>query len=74
MRSNSIYSKEQKTLVNRLKLARESAHLTQQQAARKLQRTQSYISKVESGQLRIDVVELKEFSKVYKTPLDYFLK
>ena len=32
------------------------------------------ISKIEAGQRRIDVIQLKEFAKAYKKPLDYFLK
>ena len=36
--------------------------------------TQSFISKIEAGQRRIDVVQLKEFAKIYKKSLDYFIK
>ncbi|MEK7075252.1 MAG: helix-turn-helix transcriptional regulator, partial [Patescibacteria group bacterium] len=36
--------------------------------------TQSYLSKIESGQRRFDVLQLKEFAKLYKKPLDYFVK
>ena len=70
----SIYSKSQKFLVERLKKARIDAGLNQIEAAELLRKTQSYISKVESGQRRIDVVQLKDFAKIYKKDLDYFIK
>ena len=44
------------------------------EVAEKLGRTQSYLSKIESGQRRFDVLQLKEFAKIYKKPLDYFVK
>lgn len=69
----SIYSKEQKHLVCQLIKARQEAGLSQIQVAEVLERTQSYISKIESGQRRIDVVQLKQFSEIYGKPLDFFL-
>ena len=73
MKQKSIYSKEQEKLVSKLKKAREEAGFTQAQAAKKMQRTQSYISKVESGQLKIDIVEIKRFSNLYKKDISYFI-
>lgn len=69
-----IYSDEHKYLVSQLKKAREEAGLDQITVAKLLGRTQSYVSKVESGQRRIDVVQLKQFARIYKKPLDYFLR
>lgn len=66
----AIYSKGQRALVERLKRAREEAGLDQSQAAQKLGTTQSYISKLESGQRRIDVIQLKEIAKIYKTRIE----
>lgn len=62
----TIYSREHKELVGKLKKARIEAGLDQGEAARKLGRTQSYISKLESGQRRIDLIQLKELAKIYK--------
>lgn len=70
----TIYSKEHKYLVGQLKKAREEAGLNQNKVAMLLSKTQSYVSKVESGQLRIDVVQLKEFAGIYKKNLDFFIK
>ena len=72
--SRTIYSDEHKYLVEQLKKAREEAGLDQITVAKLLGRTQSFISKVESGQRRIDVVQLKQFARIYKKPLDYFLR
>jgi len=72
--SKAIYSKDHQYIVGQLKKARQEADLEQEQVAKMLKKTQSYLSKIESGQRRIDVVQLKEFSKIYKKPLDFFIK
>ncbi len=69
----SIYSDEHKLLTGRLKEARKRRGLDQKQAADLLGVSQSYISKIESGQRRIDVIQLKEFAKIYKKTIDYFI-
>jgi transcriptional regulator with XRE-family HTH domain len=70
----TIYSRGHKLLVERLKKARIEAGVGQEEAAKMLKKSQSYISKIESGQRRIDVVQLDEFAKAYKKPITYFLK
>ena len=72
--SKAIYSKDHKYIVEQLKKARQEAGLEQEQVAKLLGRTQSHISKIEAGQRRIDVVALKEFARIYKKSIDYFLK
>ena len=69
----TIYSDEHKRLVDRLKTAREEAQLEQEEVAKRLGRTQSYISKLESGQRRIDLIQLKNFARIYKKPIEYFI-
>lgn len=69
----TIYSAEHKFLVGQLKRARIEAGLDQKQAAALLGKTQSYISKIEAGQRRIDIVQLKKFAKAYEKPIDYFI-
>lgn len=70
----AIYTKDHNTIVKRLKKARLDAGLQQIKVAEKLGRTQSYVSKIESGQRRFDVLQLKEFAKLYKKSLDFFIK
>jgi transcriptional regulator with XRE-family HTH domain len=69
----SIHTKEYKVFVERLKKARLEAGLTQVEVAKKLNRPQSHISNVETGQQRVDVVELKRFAKLYGKSVSYFL-
>jgi len=68
------YQDDHKKIVARLKLARLEADLGQIEVAKKLGRTQSYVSKIESGQRRFDVLQLREFAKLYKKSLDFFVK
>lgn len=70
----SIHTKEYAVFVERLKTARLEAGLTQMQVAKKIGRPQSHISNVESGQQRVDVVELKRFAKIYDKDINYFIK
>lgn len=69
-----IYSKEHKFLINQLKKARKEAGFDQKKVAKLLDKTQSYISKIESGQRRLDIIQLKKFAKIYRKDLNYFIK
>ena len=70
----SIHTKEYAYFIERLRKARVESGLTQVQVAKKLGRPQSHISNVESGQQRVDVIELKRFAKIYTKDINYFLK
>ena len=67
--SKSIFNEEHKTVVKKLKQARLEISLDQNQVANMLKKTQSYISKIESGQRRLDIIQLKSFAKIYKKDL-----
>ncbi len=70
----SIYSKDHKYVVEQLKKARKEAGLEQTEVAKLISKTQSHISKIESGQRRIDIIALKEFAKIYKKQISFFIK
>lgn len=74
MSKKSIHTKEYAYFVERLCKARLEAGLTQVQVAKKLKRPQSHVSNVESGQQRVDIVELKRFADMYDKPITYFVK
>lgn len=67
------YRQRYRQFLRRLKQARQDASLTQVQVARKLSRPQSFVSKVESGERRMDVIELAEFARLYRKPLSFFV-
>lgn len=69
----STHTTEYRRVIGRLKQAREQLGLTQVQVAKKLGKPQSYVSKVESNERRIDVIELKTFAKIYKRSIQYFI-
>lgn len=70
----TIYSQRHRTIVARLKKARIAVGLKQIDVAKKLRKQQSYISRCESGDHRLDVVELQTFAELYKKPLSYFVE
>ncbi len=72
--SKSVYTKDYKDIIERLKTARIEAGLAQQEVADKLDKPQSYISKIESGERRLDVAEMKKFAAIYNKPANYFIK
>jgi DNA-binding XRE family transcriptional regulator len=69
----SVHSPAYRYFVERLREARKRAGLTQVDAAKALGRRQTYISKCESGERRVDIVELGEFASLYRRPLSFFL-
>jgi len=60
-------------ILRRLISAREAAGLTQVEVAAKLGIPQPRVSRMESGERRIDVVELLEFARLYRKPLTWFV-
>jgi len=67
------YRQRYRQFLKRLREARRGANLTQIQVARKLGRPQSFVSKCESGERRLDAVELVEFARLYRKPLSFFV-
>jgi transcriptional regulator with XRE-family HTH domain len=66
------YIREYRLFLKRLKQARLDAELTQEEVAKLLSRPQSFISKSESGERRVDFVELLHLAKIYKKPISFF--
>ena len=70
----SIFSAEQEKLQQLLRQTREQAGVTQVELARKLDRPQSYVSKYESGERRLDILELREVCQALGMALGVFVK
>ena len=70
---SSVHSIRYQEFLKRLRAARKEAGLTQEEVAQQLKVHQSFVSKSESGERRVDVVELSDFAKLYQKELDYFV-
>lgn len=60
----TIARKEYKVFIKKLTDARKKANLRQLDVANKLNRPQSYISRIESGEYRMDIIELKDYENI----------
>jgi transcriptional regulator with XRE-family HTH domain len=70
----SIYTREQTRLVALLRDLRLEAGLTQAQVAKRLRRPQSLVSNYESGQRRLDLIELREITEILGVSLTEFVR
>jgi transcriptional regulator with XRE-family HTH domain len=61
-------------MLRALRKAREDAGLTQEQVVDRLGVYASFLSKVESGERRIDVIELNSLCRIYNVTLFEFLR
>ncbi|MCS6994238.1 MAG: helix-turn-helix transcriptional regulator [Anaerolineales bacterium] len=57
----------------KLRELRETLGLSQGEVAEKLHKTQSYVSRCETGKRRLDIFELEAFAKLYGKPISHFL-
>jgi len=72
--SKSVHSDDYQSIIKRLKEARLEIGFSQQDIADKLGKPQSFISKIESGERRLDVAEIKKFASIYKKNVSFFIK
>lgn len=57
-----------------LRQVRQEANLTQSQIAEKIGQTQSYVSKYENGEQRLDLIELEAVCTAASIPLTEFVR
>ena len=67
------YREQYDAFLMRLRQARRDAGLTQEEVARRLGKPQSFVSKCESGERRVDVIELSKFARLYGKDIGFFL-
>jgi transcriptional regulator with XRE-family HTH domain len=70
----SIFSREQKVLLLLLRELRRKSGLRQSDVAAKLRRHQSFVSKYESGERQLDILELRQICAVMGISLLEFVK
>lgn len=68
------HTRRYKRLLAELRNARKGARLTQLEVAKKLGKHAPFVSKIESGERRVDVIELSELCGIYQISLLRFLK
>ena len=69
----SVHSRQYEVLLELLVARRKSANVTQIQLAERLEMTQSAYSKLERGELRIDVVQLRSILAELEVTLPDFI-
>lgn len=70
----SLFTKEYERFRKLLEKYRQDNKLTQTELAAKLGRPQSYVSKYENGERRLDVIEFLEIAKELKINVSAFFK
>lgn len=71
--TSSVHSRRYRHFLRQLRQARKDVGLTQAEVANAFGQPQSFVSKCESGERRVDVVELLTFAELYNKPSTYFL-
>ena len=69
----SVHTAEYATLLELLREARRQAGVTQVELAARLKKSQSFVSKVEVGETRVDVIQLRTILKALGTSLREFV-
>ncbi|MBF3450554.1 helix-turn-helix domain-containing protein [Burkholderia pseudomallei] len=69
----SIYSRRYAQFAKLLRAAREEAGFTQEEVAARLKTTQTFISKCERGERRLDVIELCSWCEALGIPASQFV-
>ncbi len=69
----SIYSAEYRAFLQRLKAQRLLRRKTQVEVAKTLGKPQSFVSKIERGERRLDPLELKQVAALYGVSADWLL-
>jgi transcriptional regulator with XRE-family HTH domain len=70
----SQHTRQYRRLIEALREARVKAGFTQEEVAARLKTYASFVSKCESGERRVDVVELAGLLKVYEIDIAEFLR
>lgn len=73
--TKSVHTRNYRLFLELLINARKDAGVTQEQLAKRLNRPQSFVSKCENGERRLDVIELLEFlQSIEVEPISFLRK
>ena len=72
--SKSVFTQRYNRFRQLLIKARQAAKLTQSQLSSKLSRPQSYVSKYERGERRLDLIEFLEIAEALEVEPETFIK
>jgi len=72
-KAKTIYDPAYDYITGKLKQARKESGLRQQEIADRIGKYESYLSKIEHGDRRIDILELVELARIYRKKLEYFI-
>ena len=72
-KKKTIYDPQYEFIINQLKIARKQSGLRQQTISDEIGKYESYLSKIENGDRRIDILELVELARIYKKKLEFFI-
>ena len=72
--TSSVFTKKYETFRELLTQYRKDAGVTQQSLAEKLDKPQSFVSKFESGERRLDVIEFLDVAEVLQFDVYEFIK
>ena len=70
----SIYDPRYVAIIKHLRRVRQARHITQQELVKKLGRPMSYMTKVETLERRLDLVELYDLLKAMDVDIREFLE
>lgn len=70
--STALQAKRYRVFLERLRRARVDAGLTQVEMAKRVGRPQTWVSKCELGERRVDFVELEDWAAACGRPLGFF--
>ena len=69
----SAFTREYRIFIETLKSFRQKANLSQVTLAKKLAQSQSFVSKCERGETRVDVVQLRVYCQAFNITLPAFI-
>lgn len=70
----SVFTREYAVLLRLLRETRETAKITQVRLAERLGTSQSFVSKSERGEIRLDLVQLRRICRALDTTLPEFVQ